>query len=75
MSSKEICLINTDRLKDNKTLTINGVILADDLALAETKVCFNRDIEVVGEAYIVENQLIVHVDVTASAFLPCSLGP
>lgn len=66
-------IINTDRLRKSKELKVkvNFKASSDFLRLEESDVDFGETVEVQGEVYIVDDQLIIHFDVLATVVSAC----
>ena len=66
-------IINTDRLRKSKELKVkvNFKASSDFLKLEESEIEFGEAVEVQGEVYIVDDQLIIHFDVLATVVSAC----
>lgn len=63
--------IYIDRLKDGKIETLEEEFSPDFLELQKEDLQFKKSIFLNGEAYIVDNELIIHYNVNSIATLPC----
>lgn len=66
-------LINLDQLRKKDTLPLNQVVSSAFLDLDEKDIQFGDEINLRGEAYIVDERLILHLDVLVPVILTCSI--
>lgn len=68
-------IINTDRLRKNKELKfkIDMSVPSDFLDVDEPELGFGEIIDIEGETYIVDDQLILHLDVVVPFALVCKV--
>lgn len=65
------CLICIDRLKNGQTLKISESIDPAFLKIEEEELKFNFPVEVQGEAYVSEGELICRFKASTVAMMPC----
>ena len=65
--------IYIDRLRNGKNQEIDGIFPASFLEVEEESLRFEKPVIVVGEAYIAEDDLVIHLKVQAEASMPCSI--
>lgn len=65
--------INIDRLKDGKTIEIEEVIPSELMGIQETELVFDAPIEARGQAYMASDHLIICLNVSTSASMPCKI--
>jgi len=65
--------IYTDRLKGGNTEKIDEVVPSDFLEVHESDLTFKESIRFHGSAYLAEGDLILHLDVYATAIIPCAI--
>ena len=68
-------IINTDRLRNSKELKVRVdlKIPSDFLEVEDSNLSFSQMVELQGEIYIVDDQLIMHFDVLATVISVCSI--
>ena len=69
----EAFLIYIDRLKGGSEEEIDAHVAADYMELEDTELEFCGQIAFTGKAYMADDHLIIHLDVTAEAKMPCKL--
>jgi len=62
-----------DRLHSGKTQRVEALFSPGFLDVNEESLRFEKPIRVHGEAYIAEEDLVLHFSVTAEALMPCSI--
>ena len=62
-----------DRLKSGGTQLINESFNPDFLDIQEKELQLNAPVIVTGEAYLTENELILRVQASTKAMMPCSI--
>lgn len=65
--------IYVDRLKDGHKLKISEQIGPSLIGVCEGDLTFKDSLALEGEVYLVENELVLHLDVSTRCFLPCSV--
>lgn len=65
--------IYVDRLRDGAIEKISEVFTSDFLCQRDESLSYQTDVNVVGEAYLAENDLILHLNVSTSAEVPCTI--
>lgn len=65
--------INIDRLRGGKIEKIKGPFPPDFLDVEEDELKFRSPVEVEGECYITEEDLIVHLTASTVALMPCKI--
>lgn len=65
--------IYVDRLKGGNTCKINETLPSDFLEVDEEELLFDDPIEIRGEAYIVDEHLVIQLCIETAAYLPCSV--
>jgi uncharacterized metal-binding protein YceD (DUF177 family) len=63
--------IFVERLRDGHTEQIQEVFLPDFLEIQDEDLLYQDNVYVKGKAYLVEDNLIIHLDIRTSARLPC----
>ncbi len=68
-------IINTDRLRNSKELKVRVdlKIPSNFLEVEDSELSFRQMVELQGEIYIVDDQLILHFDVLATVISECSI--
>lgn len=69
----ELFKIYLESLRGGKTEKIQFRTTPNFLDVSEEDLKFNRDVHVTGEAYIADDVLILHLNATAHAVIPCSI--
>ncbi len=70
---REDFLINLDRLKKKDTLSLDQVVPSAFLDLGEHEIQFGDEINLRGEAYVVDERLVLHLDVLVPVVLTCTI--
>ena len=66
--------IYVDRLKGGQNEEIDETVLPQTLGLKDEKeVAFPASIHIFGEAYLAEDHLILHLNISTKAMLPCAI--
>ena len=65
--------IYIDRLKQDHTLKLDEAIPPDFMQIEEEGLAFEGSIHVQGEAYLVDDHLVIHLNLKSVATLPCSI--
>lgn len=65
--------IYVDRLYDGHTEVIDETVSPDFLDIHERDLAFNDPLLLKGEAYLAEDELILHLSITTYATIPCSI--
>jgi len=65
--------IFVDRLRLGKKETIRESVSPDFILLKEGDLVFNDQVEIKGEAYVVDQELVMHLDIETQAQLYCSI--
>ena len=65
--------IYIDRLRNGKNHRIDGNFPPSFLEVEEDSLRFEKPVTVKGEAYIAEDDLVLHLTVKAEASMPCSM--
>ncbi len=65
--------IFVERLREGRTEQISEIFSPDFLEVRDEALSFPDNVYVKGEAYLVENNLILHLDIKTSAQLPCTI--
>ena len=65
--------IYVDRLRDGKVEKIDLSFLPDFLDVIEQDLSFNTDVQVQGEVYIANDELVFHLDIGTKGVIPCSI--
>ncbi|MBM3198363.1 MAG: DUF177 domain-containing protein [Chlamydiae bacterium] len=66
-------LIYVDRLKEGETERIEGSFPSYPLLPKEKELFFSDTIQISGEAYLAGDHLVVHLEASVTAFIPCSV--
>ena len=66
-------LINIDQLRKTGNLSLNMTLPSDFLELEESELHFGAEIVLQGEAYVVDERLILHLDMIVPAILVCTI--
>ncbi|HSX13629.1 MAG TPA: hypothetical protein VLE96_04325 [Chlamydiales bacterium] len=62
-----------DRLKNGQTQTINESFESDFLDIQEEELKMDSPVNVVGEAYLTEAELIIHLNASTKLKMPCAI--
>lgn len=62
-----------DRLKNGQKQLIKESISPGFLGIQEDELVFKNPVEVKGEAYLTESELILHLDASTKASMPCAI--
>lgn len=65
--------IFVDRLRHGETETFEEVVTPEFLDLHEKDLQFKEPVHVNGQAYLAEEVLVLHIDVKATATIPCRI--
>jgi DUF177 domain-containing protein len=65
--------IYVDRLNDGKVENIHETFDPAFLEQQKDDLLYSKDVEVEGETYIAENELLIHLDVHTEATVPCTV--
>ncbi len=65
--------IYVDRLKNGKVEDLNRLFSPAFLEIDESELTFPEDVAVSGEAYLADNELILHFSISTKACIPCSI--
>ncbi len=65
--------IYIDRLKGGCAEKIAEVVTSDFLDVKEKELSFPGPVSIAGEAYLADDHLVIHLQATAEALLPCSI--
>ncbi|MBS0605236.1 MAG: hypothetical protein JSS60_09420 [Verrucomicrobia bacterium] len=65
--------IYIDRLKGGHTHKIEETLPPEFMDLDDDELLFEEPIHVSGDAYLADDHLIIHLNITTSALLPCSI--
>lgn len=66
-------LINIDQLRKSGTLSLNLTLPSTFLELEENELHFGKEVVLQGEAYVVDERLVLHLDILVPALLPCTI--
>ncbi len=66
-------VINLDQLRKRKNHPLNMTVSSDFLGIEEGALHFGPQVDIEGEAYIVDERLILHLDVLVPAILTCTI--
>ena len=69
----ETFLIYVDRLKGGNEETIDQTVPSTLIGVNEADLKFEGNLHFEGKAYIAEDHLVLHLDVEATAVLPCKI--
>ena len=67
----ELLTIYVDRLRDGHTEKFNGECSSNFLDVCEDGLSFSDTVYIRGEAYLVDQRLLVHLNAKTQALLPC----
>ena len=62
-----------DRLRGGKVEEIKEVFSPDFLGVHESDLVFDKEVKVKGEAYLTDDSLVMRVDITTEATMPCAI--
>lgn len=65
--------IYIDRLSEGRTENLNKEFSPDFLDVEDSELNFKKIVHLTGEAYIVDDTLILHLNITAFAVVPCTM--
>lgn len=65
--------IYIDRLREGQRLTINEKVDPEFLRVNEKELRFEKPVEINGEAYVATDHLVLHLNVSTEALIPCSI--
>ncbi len=65
--------IYVDRLKNDNTLSIDETEAPTFLDIQDPELVFKDSVKIKGEAYLADGHLLVRLDVTTSALIPCCI--
>ena len=65
--------IFVDQLKQGKVEKIDRVLNSTLLDVSESDLSYGATLSVKGDAYIAEDELVLHLDLSAEAQIPCSI--
>ena len=71
--SDERFKIYVEQLRSGNTENIQEVFTSDFLDVKEKDLSFSKPITVQGQAYLADEELILHLDIQATATLPCAI--
>lgn len=66
-------LINVDQLRKKGNLNLDLALSSDFLGIDQEGVHFDSPVDIQGEAYIVDDRLILHLDLVVPATVPCTI--
>jgi uncharacterized metal-binding protein YceD (DUF177 family) len=70
---KEAFKIYIDQLKDGHSEKIEEKFDPEFLDVKEEDLCFIDPVDVNGEAYLAEHELVLHLDIHTQATIPCAI--
>lgn len=73
MSEADVFKIYVDRLRGGKEQHFDESLDPSFLEIDESDLKFDKDVQLKGNAYIAEDELILHWDIKAEAIIPCSI--
>lgn len=65
--------IHVEQLRDGRSKDISGSYSPEFLDIHEKSLAFLDPVEIHGEVYLVEEMLMMHVDISTLATIPCSI--
>jgi uncharacterized metal-binding protein YceD (DUF177 family) len=71
--TNETLKIFVDQLREGTVHKIDEKLSSDFMDVKEKELSFTKDVYVKGEAYLAENELILNLDISAEALIPCSI--
>ncbi len=66
-------LINIDQVRKSGNLSLNMSVSSDFLNIDESEIHFGPQVDIRGEAYVVDDRLILHLDLIVPAILVCKM--
>lgn len=69
----EALKIFVDQLRDGHTEKIHETVSSSFLDLDEKDARFDEKVSIDGDAYLADQELILHLDIQAKVFIPCSI--
>jgi uncharacterized metal-binding protein YceD (DUF177 family) len=69
----EVFKIYVEQLREGRQRTFNEVLDPSFIEIKEDELAFNDPVELKGEAYLAEEELIIHWHVKTKALVPCSI--
>ncbi len=69
----DITKIYIERLRDGKREEFKTDLAPQFMGVEEDELAFNTPVHIEGNAYVADGNLIVHVDVVATATMPCRI--
>ena len=66
-------VITIDRLTEGATQKIEGTVSPDFLEVNEPDLRFTDPIKISGEAYLADDELVIHLNASTLAQMPCSI--
>lgn len=69
----ELFKIYVDQLKGGTTEQISATFPADFIGQKDDELAFDRDVVVNGEAYLADQELVLHFDAKTSIEIPCAI--
>ena len=69
----ELFKIFIDRLKDGHSQKISEEVSSEFLDMDEQDLSFAEKVTVEGESYLADDHIILHLKITTSSFVPCSI--
>lgn len=70
---KDTFKIYIEQLRDGRTEAIEEHYAPDFIDLKDDEAVFKRDVQVEGQAYLADGNLIIHLQVIAYVIVPCSI--
>jgi uncharacterized metal-binding protein YceD (DUF177 family) len=70
---KEAFKIYVDQLRDGHIETIHEILSPDFMEVKEEDLLFQDEINVDGEAYLAEDEVVLHLEIFTKATIPCSI--
>lgn len=70
---EQLFKIFVDRLKKEQSISIHEVVSPDFLDVNEEELHFQNEVTVDGEAYLADDELILHLSAEAEAVIPCAI--
>lgn len=72
-NTEDLYRIYIDQLKEGKKERIARMFPPEILECTEEELSFEKEIEVIGEAYVAEDEFILHLNLQTEVSLPCSI--
>jgi uncharacterized metal-binding protein YceD (DUF177 family) len=69
----DCCILLIEHLKEGKSSPIEEDFNPKALALGDSELSFESPIHVEGSGYLAEDHIVIQLDITGSAYLPCSV--